>query len=93
MLEFFRGVFNRPASARPALPRSLVKTAIERAVDGTDPRGRTPGPLVTPSAIEYTGPITINGPTRLFVRVYNPAAPLPPVGSGFSAPTILVYSL
>ncbi|MBK6740797.1 MAG: hypothetical protein IPG64_24635 [Haliea sp.] len=40
VLEFFRGVFNRPASARPALPRSLVKTAIERAVDGTDPRVR-----------------------------------------------------
>lgn len=40
MLEFLKGVFSRPSSARPSLPRSLVKTAIERAVDGTDPRIR-----------------------------------------------------
>lgn len=94
-------VASRPPGTVPAGSKVTLTSPSQAApgvkiyytLDGTDPRGRTPGPLVTPSAIEYTGPITINGPTRLFVRVYNPAAPLPPVGSGFSAPTILVYSL
>jgi hypothetical protein len=40
VLEFFKGVFSRSTGARSGLPKSLVNTAIERAVDGTDPRVR-----------------------------------------------------
>ena len=47
--------------------------------------------MLAPGAVEYTGPIAINGPTQLFIRTYNPT-PTAPVGSGWSAPTNLAYS-
>ncbi|MGI8603604.1 MAG: CotH kinase family protein [Verrucomicrobiales bacterium] len=68
--------------------------------------GPTPdsgGPEISPQAIEYTGEITLNQPTQLFVRTYDPATPSDPPtqggggtgsvpnGSRFSAPTRLFY--
>lgn len=40
MLTLFANVFGHSGEAGSALPASLVKAAIERAVDGTDPRLR-----------------------------------------------------
>lgn len=73
--------------------QSLPGVKIYYTTDGTDPRPRAPGPMVSPTAVEYTAPIKITAATRLFVRVYNPAAPTPPVGSGWSAPTLLSYTV
>ncbi len=80
-----------PSEARPGVK-------IYYTTDGKDPRGPTPGPNLTPSAIEYTGPITITAATNLFVRVFDPATPQQPgngvpIGTGWSAPTILKYTL
>ena len=49
-------------------------------------------PVLSPSAIEYTGPIAITRATRLIVRAWNPT-PVAPVGSGWSAPSVFSYSL
>lgn len=78
--------------------QSLPGVKIYYTIDGTDPRPRAPGPVLSPSAIEYTGPITINGPITLIVRTWNPAVPSQPavgtvpVGSSWSAPSVLSYS-
>jgi hypothetical protein len=60
-------------------------------------------PAVSASAIEYTGPITINANTQLFVRTLNPIRPSDPPtlsgggtgtvpnGSSWSAPTHLFF--
>ncbi len=40
MLNLFKNIFSQSHDARSKLPPSLVKMAIERAVDGTDPRVR-----------------------------------------------------
>lgn len=40
MLNLFKNIFSQSNSARTQLPATLVKMAIERAVDGTDPRVR-----------------------------------------------------
>ena len=79
--------------------QSIVGVKIYYTTDGTDPRPRAPGPVLSPSAIEYTAPIPISGPITLVVRTWNPAAPSQPaigtvpVGSSWSAPTVLNYSL
>jgi hypothetical protein len=105
-LAFMDSQVTRPAVANPpqgavatgttvtlASPsQSLPGAKMYYTTDGSDPRGKTPGPLLSPNAKEYTGPIPITAATRLFVRVYNPT-PTAPVGSGFSAPTILSYTL
>ncbi len=87
----------------PSLAATDVK--IYYTTDGTDPRGVQPGPNLSPGALEYTGPIPITGKTNLFVRTFDPATPgIPPgigssgvstvpLGSGWSAPTVLSYSL
>ena len=72
--------------------QSLPGVKIYYTTDGTDPRGRAPGPVLSPSAIEYTGPIAITRATRLIVRAWNPT-PVAPVGSGWSAPSVFSYSL
>lgn len=112
-LNFMDRAFTRPAVA--SLPpgkvpagttitlsspsQSIVGVKIYYTTDGTDPRPPAPGPTLSPSAIEYTGPIRITGATTLFVRTWNPATPSAPsvgtvpVGSRWSAPTILSYSL
>ena len=71
--------------------QSLPGVKIYYTTDGTDPRAKAPGPMLSASAIEYTAPIVITKPTKLFIRVLNPT-PVAPVGSGFSAPTNLSYS-
>jgi hypothetical protein len=60
-------------------------------------------PAIGANAIEYTGPITINGPTQIFSRTLNPVRPSDPPtangggtgsvpnGSAWSAPTKLVF--
>ena len=60
-------------------------------------------PALSPSAIQYTGPINITAPTQLFVRTVNPIRPSDPPtasgggtgsvpnGSSWSAPTLLYY--
>ncbi len=60
-------------------------------------------PTIAAAAAEYTAPITINGPTQLFVRTVNPVRPSDPPtasgggtgtvpnGSSWSAPTKLYY--
>lgn len=112
-LSFMDSRFTRPAVA--SLPQgkvpagslvtlsspsqSLPGVKIYYTTNGTDPRPRAPGPLLSPGALEYTAPIPITGPTTLTVRTWNPAAPSQPavntvpVGSGWSAPTVLNYSL
>lgn len=40
MLNLFKNIFSQPGEANAHLPRALVNMAIERAVDGTDPRVR-----------------------------------------------------
>ena len=72
--------------------QSLPGVKIYYTTDGTDPRGRAPGPQVAPGAIEYTGPIAISSKTRLIVRAWNPT-PVAPVGSGWSAPSVFSYSV
>ncbi len=76
--------------------QSLPGVKIYYTTNGVDPRGRTPGPLLATGAVEYTGPITINANTVITVRTYNPAAPAAPVApaaTGWSAPTVLAYTL
>ena len=66
-------------------------------IDGSDPRA--PGGQPAAGARRYSAPIPINAATKLTVRAFDPAAPSDPasgkipVGSGWSAPTVLVYSL
>lgn len=105
-LGFMDSQVTRPAVASPAqgpvaagtkvtltsVSQTLPGAKIYYTTDGTDPRGQTPGPLLSPAAKEYTGPLTIATATKLFVRVYNPT-PVAPVGSGFSAPTRLDYTV
>jgi len=104
-LTFMDNQVTRPALAN--LPQGTIPAAslitltspstvisgvrIYYTTDGTDPRPPAPGPMVSAKAIQYTGPFTINGPTILFVRTYNPA-PVAPVGSGWSAPTVYSYT-
>ena len=70
--------------------QSQAGVKIYYTTDMTDPRPRAPGPVLSPSAIEYTAPIVITAPTHLYIRTWNPAT-LPLVGSGWSAPTVLYY--
>jgi hypothetical protein len=70
---------------------SVPGARIYYTLDGTDPRSRVPGEVYTPGAIEYTEPIAITGPTRLFARAWSPDTPSP-IGSGWSAPTVLSYT-
>ena len=104
--RFMDSQVTRPAVASPAqgpvaagtkvtltsVSQTLPGAKIYYTTDGTDPRGQTPGPLLSPAAKEYTGPLTLATATKLFVRVYNPT-PVAPVGSGFSAPTRLDYTV
>jgi len=111
-LNFMDKQFTRPAVANPPAGKVAIGTKVTLSspsqslpgvkiyytIDGTDPRPRAPGPVLSPSAIEYTGPITINGPITLIVRTWNPAVPSQPavgtvpVGSSWSAPSVLSYS-
>ena len=111
-LNFMDKQFTRPAVANPPAGKVAIGTKVTLSspsqslpgvkiyytTDGTDPRPRAPGPVLSPSAIEYTGPITITGPITLIVRTWNPAVPSQPavgtvpVGSSWSAPSVLSYS-
>ena len=76
---------------------SLPNVKIYYTTDTSDPRVSGSG-AVSATAIPYSTPIVINARTRLFVRTYNPAPAVAPgvgtpVGSGWSAPTILDYSV
>ncbi len=80
--------------------QATAGVTIYYTTDGTDPRPPGPGTTPSPSAVEYQGPITISAATTLFVRTFDPTTPVPPsvsstppVGSRWSAPTVLKYTL
>ncbi len=73
--------------------QSLPGVKIYYTTDGSDPRPPAPGPVLSPKAIEYTGPISITAPVRLFIRTYNPTPPTVQVTTNWSAPTVLDYTL
>ena len=106
-LNFFDTQFTRPAAASlPSGPvaagatvtltspsQSTPGVVIYYTTDGTDPRPPAPGPLLSPSAVAYSGPVTIDQPTRLRVRVLHPnAATTPNTSSGGGVGTVPVGS-
>jgi hypothetical protein len=107
-LNFFDNEFTRPAVA--SVPSGTVQAGstvtlsspsqvtagvqIFYTLDGTDPRQSNGMPAA--NAVVYSGPIAINGPVSLFVRVRHPNAAVAPgagkpVGSRWSAPTLYSY--
>lgn len=107
-LNFFDNEFTRPAVA--SVPSGTVQAGstvtlsspsqvtagvqIFYTLDGTDPRQSNGMPAA--NAVVYSGPIAINGPVSLFVRVRHPNAAVAPgagkpVGSRWSGPTLYSY--
>lgn len=73
--------------------QSLPNVKIYYTTDGSDPRwAAVAGPSPPANVKEYTAPIPITGAVRLYIRTWNPA-PVAPVRSGWSAPTIIDYTL
>jgi hypothetical protein len=89
------GRFTLKISAAPG-------STIYYTLDGTDPRavgGPTNAVPPSPSARQYTGPIVIEGNTRLVARAHNPGhnnltgKSNPPISSHWSGPRKAVYTV
>lgn len=105
-LAFMDGELTRPAVANIPSGKVAIGTTITLSspsqslpgvklyytTDGSDPRPPAPGPVLSAKAIEYTGPITISGPTQLVVRTYNPTPATVAVTTNWSAKTVLDYT-
>ena len=78
-------------------PTRLAGTTILYALDGTDPR--LPGGGISPSALTYSGPITINSNAHVVARCRNPnhrnltGPGHPPISSPWSGRTELTILL